>query len=158
MSGGPSPEAVLAAIREIAGPSAGAAPRPDRSGSPEPEVAGTPDDGEPPEAAAEHPAYAELASALGDLLASETPPARESALAAVAAAAPDVPEQAPGMPMIEALAREAMRPIIRDWLDANLPELAERLAGEEIGRRAARAGTDPGARDGGESRRCAQGR
>ena len=35
---------------------------------------------------------------------------------------------------IEDLVKEVMRPMIKDWLDANLPTLVERMVGREIER------------------------
>ena len=40
----------------------------------------------------------------------------------------------PGDKTLEAVAREAMLPIIKDWLDANLPRIVERLVQREIER------------------------
>jgi len=39
-----------------------------------------------------------------------------------------------GPKTIEDLVKEVMRPMIREWLDANLPSLVERLVGREIER------------------------
>ena len=39
-----------------------------------------------------------------------------------------------GDPTLEALVREALPPLLRDWLDANLPALVERLVRAEIAR------------------------
>jgi len=35
---------------------------------------------------------------------------------------------------LEDITRELLRPILKDWLDDNLPELVERIVREEIGR------------------------
>jgi cell pole-organizing protein PopZ len=39
-----------------------------------------------------------------------------------------------GANTLEDIVREALRPLLRSWLDAHLPELAEKLAREEIAR------------------------
>ncbi len=44
-----------------------------------------------------------------------------------------------GARTIEDLVKEVMRPMIKEWLDANLPALVERLVGREIDRMARRA-------------------
>ncbi|MFO1059200.1 MAG: DUF2497 domain-containing protein [Dongiaceae bacterium] len=44
-----------------------------------------------------------------------------------------------GDPTLEALVREALPPLLSDWLDARLPPLVERLVREEIRRIVARA-------------------
>ena len=40
---------------------------------------------------------------------------------------------------LEGLIREILRPLLREWLDRNLPYVIERLANEEIGQKADRA-------------------
>ncbi len=40
---------------------------------------------------------------------------------------------------LEGLIREILRPLLREWLDRNLPAVIERLANEEIGRMSDRA-------------------
>jgi cell pole-organizing protein PopZ len=49
-----------------------------------------------------------------------------------------------GDPTLEALVREALTPLLRDWLDANLPALVERLVRTEIDRVVARAEEESG--------------
>ena len=44
-----------------------------------------------------------------------------------------------GGPTIEDLVREELRPLLKEWLDANLPALAERLVRTEIERVVGRA-------------------
>ena len=46
-----------------------------------------------------------------------------------------------GGPTIEDLMREEIRPLLKAWLDANLPALAERLVRAEIERVVGRAGS-----------------
>ena len=40
---------------------------------------------------------------------------------------------------LEGLVREILRPLLREWLDRNLPDVIERLANEEINRTSGRA-------------------
>jgi uncharacterized protein len=74
-----------------------------------------------------------------DLVSQATAQAATASLAALAQA---VDRQAYGAPIgfggrtLEDLVKEIMRPIIRDWLDANLPGLVERLVRREIERMA----------------------
>jgi cell pole-organizing protein PopZ len=44
-----------------------------------------------------------------------------------------------GYKTLEQLTKEVMRPMLREWLDANLPSLVERLVQEEITRMVQRA-------------------
>ena len=44
-----------------------------------------------------------------------------------------------GARTIEDLVKEVMRPIIKEWLDAHLPALVERLVAREIDRMSRRA-------------------
>lgn len=63
------------------------------------------------------------AAALGRLAA--TPPPENP---------PEEPERGGSGNTLEDLVRDALRPLLRSWLDANLPALAEKLAREEIAR------------------------
>ncbi|MGH7100366.1 MAG: DUF2497 domain-containing protein, partial [Stellaceae bacterium] len=47
---------------------------------------------------------------------------------------PEEPERGGSGNALEDLVRDALRPLLRSWLDANLPALAEKLAREEIAR------------------------
>ena len=69
------------------------------------------------------------------LLGAEAETAASAAFASVAevAAALESSRQSGGK-SIEAAAKEVMRPMIREWLDANLPEIVERLVQREIER------------------------
>jgi cell pole-organizing protein PopZ len=44
-----------------------------------------------------------------------------------------------GGPTLEDMVREEMRPMLKDWLDTNLPPLVERLVRAEIERMVGRA-------------------
>ena len=66
-------------------------------------------------------------------------PAAESAASAAFAAVAETaagldPLRAHDGKTVEQMAREVMRPLIKDWLDANLPEIVERLVQREIER------------------------
>lgn len=72
------------------------------------------------------------------------PPASEatsqfSALAAAVAGDRLGQAMGVGARTIEDLVKEVMRPMIKEWLDAHLPELVERLVGREIDRMSRRA-------------------
>ena len=49
-----------------------------------------------------------------------------------------------GDPTLEALVREALTPLLRNWLDANLPAMVERMVRAEIDRVVARAEEEAG--------------
>lgn len=85
----------------------------------------------------------------------EVPPADakvESAMAALSrmmdltqapapdALAEDPPERSGSSLTVDELVREAVRPLLRQWLDTNLPPLVERLVREAVDRVAKRAG------------------
>lgn len=73
------------------------------------------------------------------------PPAAQSSMDSLSALAAVMERQRTGPAIgdggrtIEDLVKEVMRPMIREWLDANLPALVERLVDKEIGRIARRA-------------------
>ena len=50
------------------------------------------------------------------------------------------PEPPAGDSALEALVLRALRPVLKEWLDANLPEIVERVARDEIHRLTGRAG------------------
>jgi cell pole-organizing protein PopZ len=43
---------------------------------------------------------------------------------------------------LEALVKELMRPMLRDWLEANLPAVVERLVQREIDKMSVKSGDD----------------
>ena len=45
-----------------------------------------------------------------------------------------VKPEAPGSDTLEGLVREMLRPMLRDWLDQNLPSLVESMVAREIER------------------------
>jgi cell pole-organizing protein PopZ len=131
----PSMEDILASIRRILsedeeGPTARAAvapPPPEDEPFPlTPEMIVSP--AEPPSAA---PAPAE-----GGLVAPAVAAAAAAALGTLArSAAPErATRLAAGGPTLEEMVREELRPLLKEWLDANLPALVERVVRSEIER------------------------
>ena len=72
------------------------------------------------------------------ILSRETADASRGALEALSriVVKPDVS----GADTLEGLVREMLRPMLRDWLDANLPELVEQMVAREIARITGQAG------------------
>ena len=70
-------------------------------------------------------------SAAPDLISNVTADASRSALAALSSVAG---QGGTGGNALEGLVRELLRPMLRDWLDANLPAIVERLVAGEIAR------------------------
>jgi uncharacterized protein len=60
--------------------------------------------------------------------------AASSAIAASFARLSNVPRHEGGEPVLDELVREALRPLLQQWLDENLPGLVERLVRAEIAR------------------------
>lgn len=81
---------------------------------------------------ASEPRAAEEAS--DGLLSSRAAEASRSAFARLAeAASPPTPPR-PRAPSIEELAAEMLRPMLKEWLDANLPALVEKVVEQEVAR------------------------
>lgn len=69
------------------------------------------------------------------LVAEPTVAASRAALAQLTAQKPRSREpEAPSDRVLEALVIEAMRPMLKDWLDANLPRVVEKMVAREIAR------------------------
>jgi len=78
----------------------------------------------------------EDASAAGDTLASDdTVSASNAAFAALSSiadgSAGDLREASPAL---EGMVREMLRPMLREWIDTNLPDMVEKLVAQEIAR------------------------
>ncbi|MFN6954015.1 MAG: DUF2497 domain-containing protein [Acetobacteraceae bacterium] len=143
----PSMEDILASIRRIlsedeeqpASAPAGAAGLPDEDPFPlTPEMIVSP--AEPPRA--ETPLETRPAAAPdGGLVAPAVAAAAAAALGSLARNA--APERATrlsaGGPTLEEIVREELRPLLKEWLDANLPALVERVVRSEIERVVGRA-------------------
>jgi cell pole-organizing protein PopZ len=112
----------------IAEPEADPEPEPEAEPEPEPE----------PVAVAEPEPVDALAAQAADRLVSENPAMNSVASLSALAAAVDTHRRAVdpsiGPRTIEDLVKDVMRPMIREWLDDNLPSLVERMVGREIER------------------------
>lgn len=97
------------------------------------------------EAARRFPAAPVVASAADDdvLELGETPQAREALIsgkaakaskAALAALSAVSIDPRGGENTLDGLVREMLRPMLKEWLDANLPELVERVVTREVAR------------------------
>jgi len=152
----PSMEDILASIKRIIaedGAAALSAPRarPVPRDEPEASVPAAPDAQQEPEPEAE-PATAELPAepeapiaeppvapfpqAASTLVSPNAAQASRQSLAALSAMVirPDSEAESPPGNTLEALVRELLRPMLKDWLDAKLPELVEVLVSREIAR------------------------
>ena len=67
----------------------------------------------------------------GGLVSGEALRASKAALAALATVTVD-PHAGPNT--LEGLVREMLRPMLKEWLDANLPDLVERVVAREVAR------------------------
>jgi cell pole-organizing protein PopZ len=108
--------------------------QPEADPEPEPEAEPEPE----PVAVAEPEPVDALAAEAADRLVSENPAMNSVASLSALAAAVDTHRRAVdpsiGPRTIEDLVKDVMRPMIREWLDDNLPSLVERMVGREIER------------------------
>jgi len=94
----------------------------------------------PMPSAADHPPAPSAAHHASTLLAPEAAAAAASAMETLVRTLGDRPDSDPqtlvrsGGPTIEDIVRDEIRPLLKAWLDANLPRLTERLVREEIQR------------------------
>ena len=80
------------------------------------------------------PSMEAMIASIRDSLKGETsPPAAEPLLDDKPAPAPAAAPP-PGDTTLEALVRGALEPLLKAWLDANLPEIVDRAARDEIAR------------------------
>jgi cell pole-organizing protein PopZ len=132
----PSMEDILASIRRILNEDEETPP-------PRPAATPPPAEDEPfhltPEmivSPAEPPSAKPAAPAEGGLVAPDVAAAAAAALGSLARTV--APERATrlsaGGPTLEELVREELRPLLKEWLDANLPALVERVVRSEIER------------------------
>jgi cell pole-organizing protein PopZ len=124
----PSMEEILASIkRVIAEDGRAAAARPARGSRPV----------EAPRSAPAEDDVLELSDPVTDadgLVSEDAAAASQRALAALAAVT-EKSETAPaGDGPLEAVVRELLKPLLKEWLDANLPEIIEQLVAREIAR------------------------
>lgn len=105
---------------------------------PEPEPEPQPEAEPEPVSIAEPEPVDALAAEAADRLVSENPAMNSVASLSALAAAVDTHRRAAdpsiGPRTIEDLVKDVMRPMIREWLDDNLPSLVERMVGREIER------------------------
>ncbi len=138
----PSMEEILASIKRIIAddePGAFARGRPLRAVT-EPEVEHEPEEAfvAPPhedvlelhEPIAEEPAP--VAAPLDPILSDRVAEASREKLEALSRLI--VKPQVPGSDTLEGLVREMLKPMLRDWLDQNLPQLVEQIVAREIAR------------------------
>jgi cell pole-organizing protein PopZ len=80
----------------------------------------------------EQPAIAEAASAEASIVSSVAVEASRHALASLSkmVVKPDVA----GSDTLEGMVRDMLKPMLKDWLDANLPEIVERMVAQEVAR------------------------
>ncbi|HEX8400761.1 MAG TPA: DUF2497 domain-containing protein [Allosphingosinicella sp.] len=136
MNQDPSMEEILASIKRViaddARPAPGPAPRPRGEEEPAADAEAAP----PPEPEQD---VLELSEPLredhGLISANVTATARQS-LAALAAVRPKSfePQGYAGDGPLEAVVREMLRPMLKDWLDTRLPEMVEDMVAREIAR------------------------
>jgi hypothetical protein len=94
-------------------------------------------DGAAPDGAQSAMTGQETASATGDILSADSAAASRSALEALASAMASTPSDqnsAGGALTVNAMVEAALRPMLKQWLDANLPAVVERLVATEIAR------------------------
>jgi cell pole-organizing protein PopZ len=124
----PSMEEILASIKRVIAEDGAAAPRPARGSRPAEA---------PRSAAAEEEDVLELSDPVteGDGLVSED--AAEASRQSLAALA-SLKERSEALPAgdgpLEAVVREMLKPMLKEWLDRNLPEMVEALVAREIAR------------------------
>jgi uncharacterized protein len=113
-------------------------PEPESEPEAEPDFEPEPEAEPGPVSIAEPEPVDALAAEAADRLVSENPAMNSVASLSVLAAAVDTHRRAVdpsiGPRSIEDLVKDVMRPMIREWLDDNLPSLVERMVGKEIER------------------------
>ncbi|SMF71127.1 hypothetical protein SAMN06295910_1976 [Allosphingosinicella indica] len=133
----PSMEDILASIKRVIAEDGRTSPRPPR---------GTPRivDTAPPTADVEEDDVLELSDPVVEaegIMSGDAATASRGALAALAAirqqpaaAAPEAAVPAGAAAPLEAVVREMLKPMLKDWLDQHLPEIVENLVAREIAR------------------------
>lgn len=123
----PSMEEILASIKRVIAEDNRAQPRPRRAAAPDPEPAG---------AAAAPDDVLELDDPVpqtGSLLSSDAAAASRARLAALSTLRAGSETAVDASP-IEAMVRDMLRPMLKEWLDENLPGIVEELVTREIAR------------------------
>jgi cell pole-organizing protein PopZ len=123
----PSMEEILASIKRVIAEDGGAAARPARGSRP----------AEAPRPAPDEDDVLELSDPVDEaegLISDDAAAASRQSLAALAA----LRDPGDGLPEeqgpLEAVVRDMLRPILKEWLDRNLPEIVEELVTREIAR------------------------
>jgi len=136
VSAEPSMEEILSSIKRIIAEEGEAAPRARRRVSPSPAPVGHDDvlelDQPVEEVAAtvtDTPQPATPAEPIISSAAAEASRARLDSLSRLV-----VKPETAGADTLEGLVREMLKPMLRDWLDAHLPDIVERLVAQEISR------------------------
>ena len=80
----------------------------------------------------EQPAVAEAASAEAPILSTVAAEASRHALASLSKMV--VKPEVAGSDTLEGVVRDMLKPMLKDWLDANLPEMVERMVAQEVAR------------------------
>jgi cell pole-organizing protein PopZ len=126
----PQMEDILASIRRILNEEAAEATAEDPFPLTQEMIVSGPDSRPPPQPAAPPPTEGE------GLIAPAVAAAAAAALGNLPrnAAAPTGPALRPGGPSLEEIVREELRPLLKEWLDAHLPALVERVVRSEIER------------------------
>ena len=126
----PQMEDILASIRRILNEEAAAAAAEDPFPLTQEMIVSGPETRPPPQPAVPPPAEGE------GLIAPAVAAAAAAALGNLprSAAAPTGPALRPGGPSLEEIVREELRPLLKEWLDAHLPALVERVVRAEIER------------------------
>jgi hypothetical protein len=124
----PSMEEILASIKRVIAEDGRTAPRPARGSR-------------PAEALAPEEDVLELRDAIGEpvspLVSEDAAAASRQSLAALSALKErgDVPSPVPGGDgPLEAVVREMLKPMLKEWLDIHLPEIVEQLVAREVSR------------------------
>lgn len=144
----PSMEEILASIKRIiaddepggfargrplrAVPEADPAPAEPVSAEPAPAEPGREDVLELNEPIVDAPAPAAAAAAIDPILSDRVAEASREKLEALSRLV--VKPQVAGSDTLEGLVREMLKPMLRDWLDANLPQIVEQIVAREIAR------------------------
>ena len=144
VSNEPSMEEILSSIKRIIAEDSDASlspPRNRRAAVVQPVADPLPEADEPevleltetvaPEAVEEE-ARMPVAEAKPALVSDKTAEASRSSLAALSSLI--VKPEVTGTDTLEGLVREMLKPMLKDWLDANLPEVVERVVAQEVAR------------------------
>ena len=127
----PSMEDILSSIRRVIARDEAPGVRTPRATAANEDILDLHDEEEGTDPAPEAPTEDELVSAASADAARQS---LEALTAAVSPAAPAAPTPHAGGRTMEEVVLEALRPMLKDWLDANLPPLVEAMVAKEIRR------------------------